>query len=63
MGRIPKELQMISRFALFRAFTILCLSLAVVFPISAEGQSNNPNKGLTAEAAEELRDAGVSQLF
>jgi hypothetical protein len=63
MGRIPKELQMISRFALVRAFTILCLSLAVVFPISAEGQSSNPNKGLTAEAAKDLRDAGVDKYL
>jgi len=54
---------MISRFALVRAFTILCLSLAVVFPISAEGQSNNPNAGLTADAAEELRATGVDKYL
>jgi hypothetical protein len=63
MGRIPKEVQMLSRFALVQAFTILCLALAVVFPISAEGQSDNPNKGLTAEAAEDLRDTGVDKYL
>ena len=57
---------MLSRFALIRAFMILCLALAVVFPITAEGKSGkskNPNKGLTTEAAKDLRDAGVDKYL
>lgn len=57
---------MLSRSALGRGLVLLCLSLAVLFPIGAEGKSTkskNPNKGLTAEAAQDLRANGVDKYL
>jgi len=55
-----------SRFNLWSGLVALGLSLAVLIPVGAEGQSNrskNPNKGLTAEAAEDLRDTDVDKYL
>ncbi|MGB5367646.1 MAG: pectin acetylesterase-family hydrolase [Polyangiales bacterium] len=55
-----------SRFNLWSGLIALGLSLAVLVPVGAEGKSNkskNPNKGLTSEAAEDLRDAGVDKYL
>ena len=57
---------MLSHFSLVRGLIVLCLSIFVLLPTGAEASpadSKNPNKGLTAEAAEDLRDTDVDKYL
>ena len=55
-----------SRFKFGLGLMALGLSLAVLVPTAAEGDSNNfnnPNRGLTQEALDELHEAGVDKYL
>jgi hypothetical protein len=52
-----------TQFTSSRVLTILALSLTAVFLMSAKGNADKPQKGLSPEAGAELEDSGVTKYL